>query len=412
MRVRDVFLRVLGTRPSTSLRAVWGVCVLLLGVPPALTAQDITPAGTRISNVATIRYQAADGTFLSFNSSPVTIVAGQVAGVDLEPPGSAEARPGNKAVFPHVLRNLGNGDDAFFFSTQAPDGWTVALYADVDGDLVLSPSDTLLTGPVPMGSGEEFRFLAVVLIPGTVQPGASASIWLTAVSQFNGSVSDTVQDMLTAIQSPTSVALEKSVDLSRGSAGDILTYTLRYAIGGVGSLSDFRISDQIPLQTEYLPGSIRLGSTGLTDAPDGDPGVFEAAHNRVVFSLGTVSAGEEGSFTFQVQLQDSLAAGSLIQNQGRVDFQTGAGADSTLTEVVETVVVSPELSLEKSVAAPDSVTDGDELTYTIVLRNESPSLPGVFGSPTLCRSSSNFRKPYPRRDLVQWVEPWHGPFRT
>ena len=110
MRMRDVFLRDMGSRPSTSLRAVWGVCVLLLGAPLALTAQGMTPAGARIENVATLRFEDSDGRVLITSSSPVTLVTGQVAGVDLQPPGSAETRPGSTAVFSHVLRNRGNGD--------------------------------------------------------------------------------------------------------------------------------------------------------------------------------------------------------------------------------------------------------------------------------------------------------------
>jgi len=329
MRIRDVLLRVMGSMPSTSLRAAWGVCVLLLGMPLALDAQASTLAGTRISNEATLQYQDADGTPITLTSNPITLVVAQVAGVDLRLPGSAQVLPGGTAVFPHVLRNLGNGNDTYVLNSQLPSGWEITLYADLDGDGLLSATDTLLNGPITLNARAVVRILAAVQVPASVSPGVSESITLTAISQFDESVTDTVQDLVQVIAPPTVVALEKSVNLGRASGGDFLIYTIQYRIGGSGSLSDFQLSDAIPQQTLYIPGSLRLGSESLTDAPDGDVGVFDAGENRVVLSLGTVSAGDEGSFTFQVQLEEAAVPGSVIENQARAEFRTPTITDST-----------------------------------------------------------------------------------
>jgi len=180
MRIRDVLLRVMGSMPSTSLRAAWGVCVLLLGMPLALDAQASTLAGTRISNEATLQYQDADGTPITLTSNPITLVVAQVAGVDLRLPGSAQVLPGGTAVFPHVLRNLGNGNDTYVLNSQLPSGWEITLYADLDGDGLLSATDTLLNGPITLNARAVVRILAAVQVPASVSPGVSESITLTA----------------------------------------------------------------------------------------------------------------------------------------------------------------------------------------------------------------------------------------
>jgi len=255
----------MGSRPLAGLRAAWGVCVLLLGAPLALTAQAPTPAGTRISNVASVRYQEADGTLLNLTSLPVTLDVGQVAGVDLAPPGSGQNRPGSSVVFAHVLRNEGNGADEFSLSTIGPGGWQVTLLADVDGDGRISPADTAITGFIALSPGREAHLLASVMIPSDATPGASATISITARSRFDTTVTDTEVDSVRVYESSTPVSVEKSVDTSRAEPGDIVTYTLRYRIGGSGTLTGFQIVDGVPLHTAYLPGTMRQGDTPLTD---------------------------------------------------------------------------------------------------------------------------------------------------
>ncbi len=97
------------------------------------------------------------------------------------------------------------------------------------------------------------------------------------------------------------VALSKVVDRPAAAAGDVLTYTIGYAVTGTNPATDLVIADPIPLGTAYVAGSLRWNGTALSDGP-GDAGTFEIAGNRVVFRLGDVAAGQSGTVSFQVRV--------------------------------------------------------------------------------------------------------------
>ncbi|MEI9849934.1 MAG: hypothetical protein WDN24_02545 [Sphingomonas sp.] len=56
-----------------------------------------------------------------------------------------------------------------------------------------------------------------------------------------------------------------------------------------------------PPGTDYVPGSIRLDGTALTDAADADAGSFDGAGVRV--ALGDVAAPATRRIEFQVKIQ-------------------------------------------------------------------------------------------------------------
>ena len=92
-------------------------------------------------------------------------------------------------------------------------------------------------------------------------------------------------------------------DLYNGSTitpGAIVTYTLTATVGGTGSLANLRVSDPIPADTTYEPGSITLDGTPLTDAADGDAGRLDGSDIEV--ALGTVAGGDAHVISFKVKI--------------------------------------------------------------------------------------------------------------
>ncbi len=68
---------------------------------------------------------------------------------------------------------------------------------------------------------------------------------------------------------------------------------------GSGSAANSVFTDNIPANTSYVPGTLRLNSTALTDAVDADAGDFSAAPSaRVSVQLGTLTQAS-GSQTIQ-----------------------------------------------------------------------------------------------------------------
>ena len=69
------------------------------------------------------------------------------------------------------------------------------------------------------------------------------------------------------------------------------------AVAGSGSVSGLAITDNIPADTSYVPGSIRLGGTALSDAADADAGDYNGT--RINVALGSVAGGQTRTVTFQ-----------------------------------------------------------------------------------------------------------------
>jgi len=282
-----------------------GACVLLSAfLVPTLQSQGApTPAGTRIDNWAEATYIGPNGNTYRVTSDTLSVIVGQVAGIDLDPPRSSVNDPGNTIVFPHTLTNLGNGVDSFTVSVTSPAGWPVTVYLDVNGDAALDSGDSPLSGPLPLVQGETKALLVVVQVPAlaTVR-GTTDTLAVVATSQYNGSVSDAVADVLEIRDVGIVVSLSKTVDQPSATIGDVLTYTIAYTASGSGSATNFRIVDLVPTGTSYVPGSMRLNGALLTDAAGDDAGVFELAQNRINVSVGAIAGGNTGTVTFQVRV--------------------------------------------------------------------------------------------------------------
>jgi uncharacterized repeat protein (TIGR01451 family) len=83
--------------------------------------------------------------------------------------------------------------------------------------------------------------------------------------------------------------------------GATVTYSIASTFGGTGLFRTARLADPVPAGTTYLPGSLKLDGTPLSDASDGDAGSFDGAAVRV--ALGDVAAPATHTIQFQVTIQ-------------------------------------------------------------------------------------------------------------
>ena len=82
------------------------------------------------------------------------------------------------------------------------------------------------------------------------------------------------------------VGLSKQVDKTSAASGETLTYTINYSNNTAGEVTNAKIEDPIPLGTTFV--SAVNGGTS-----DG---------SKVIWNLGTIVAGGNGSVTFQVRI--------------------------------------------------------------------------------------------------------------
>src|SRR5881409_4039086 len=93
-------------RRATLVIASAGV-LALAGLRPVLAVG--TPAGTTISNQATVNYTDANGNPLTTLSNIVTTTVSQVTSVTVNPNRASSATPGDLVYYAHDVTNGGNG---------------------------------------------------------------------------------------------------------------------------------------------------------------------------------------------------------------------------------------------------------------------------------------------------------------
>ena len=107
--------------------------VALIATPNALALG--TPAGTDITNQATVDFEDVNGNPLQVLSNTVTTTVSAVASVDIDPAAlSSDADPGDLVCYAHTLTNNGNDDDTIEVVTTSSQGWTVTVYEDTNGN--------------------------------------------------------------------------------------------------------------------------------------------------------------------------------------------------------------------------------------------------------------------------------------
>lgn len=278
------------------------VVLLLSGTTSELCAQP-TPAGTRIIHSAQVSFQAQNGLTYTVSSEATIMTVGKAAGVDVDAPEVTTADPGATVSIAHRVTNLGNARDSFAVAARSKAGWPVRVFLDVNGNAVLDQVDTPLTGLIPLDMGQTARLMVSTTVPAVATlRGTTDTLHLSATSQFDPAVSDSLRDLLQIREVGIVVALTKEVDRADASIGDVLTYTIRYRATGTGSATNFRLVDPIPLGTAYLPGTMRLDGVPLSDGPGDDAGTFSAAAAQVRLVLPTITGGQTGALVFQVRV--------------------------------------------------------------------------------------------------------------
>jgi uncharacterized repeat protein (TIGR01451 family) len=303
-----------------------------------------TPAGTDIISQATINYTIT-GTGYTGQSNMVSTGVAEVLDLILvwQDAAPVEVQPGSLGqALTFRLSNIGNGSDAYVLtgsSTLGADDFDPILdniHLDSNGNGRFDPGldELYIPGgndPVLAADGHALLFLlngipTNVIVgqqgasmlraesatgtgpPGTVIFGAGEN-GLDAVVGAGSGRSDS-PGLYRIVALSAQVAILKSavvVDPFGGSqpvVGATITYELSVIATGTGMTSGVTVSDAIPLNTTYNPGSLMLNGTLLTDVVDGDNGdMGGTTPGTVTVAVGDVAVGGPGqSITFTVTI--------------------------------------------------------------------------------------------------------------
>ncbi|MEK7767452.1 MAG: DUF11 domain-containing protein, partial [bacterium] len=184
----------------------------------------------------------------------------------------------------------------------------------------------------------------------------------------------------------TILYVQKIADKAVVAPGDTVTYTVVYGRPGGPSIANFVILDTLPPSTHYVQGSASVIPDAGWDPDPGPPlrvrwtlpgvpsttgGPTDVLTFKVTADWGNGEAFEPGSGDIAAQ------EGSRLNNLASVDFQ-GSGCAQPVqsnppTDTVVRRYVMWKIADQDLLFAPRPGYASDEITYSIFLRNESPT---------------------------------------
>ena len=224
------------------------------------------------------------------------------------------------------VTNTGNGPEALRLTLNSalvgdafdPVPASPSLYIDNDGVAGLSPGDTIYTpgaNDPNLAVDESIVVLAVNSIPTGLANGAQGLSELTAVAltgtgdpgfvfanQGVGGV-DAVLGASGGDAASNGAYVAGAIQLSAvksqlvtdqfGGAqpvpGARITYQIVVTPSGAGAAQNTVFTDDIPANTTYVAGTLRLNGAVLSDAPDTDAGQFQLSPAQVRIALGDLT---------------------------------------------------------------------------------------------------------------------------
>lgn len=318
------------------------LCVYAVLASGGVAVAAGTAVGTQIDNVATVNYDLG-GTDYTTVSNTVTITVAERIDVDVTLASAqvpVAANSTNQALL-FTVTNTGNGSETFSLamdSVLAGDDFdplpaVPSIYFDTDssgdfnvGDIAYSPGNN----DPQLGADESIDLLVVNDIPGTVANGQLGRSQLSASSLTGtGSPGDVLAgqgdgatdavigtsggsdaDLGEYLLQDVAIDVQKSQLISDPSGGSepvtgaTLTYTIAVEVTSVGTATASTIRDAIPTYSTFVPGSITLNGTAISDATDGDPGEYDTTGApAVVVRLGDLSQADGvQTLVFQVTI--------------------------------------------------------------------------------------------------------------
>ncbi|MEU4419849.1 hypothetical protein AB0F81_04435 [Actinoplanes sp. NPDC024001] len=202
-------------------------------------------------------------------------------------------------------------------------------------------------------------------------------------------------NFLDGISFGTASCLESTTTVTSASGGgtanvgDVLTYTVNTRNRGGNPAKNVVLTDDLPANVTFVPGSIRSisgsSSTAVSDGADSDTGEYDAATRTVRVRTGTgagagagaggtVPVGESRSFSYQVRVSPS-AATTTITNEAAVTYRddlSNTSPTSTSSTATTVVAAAANLAISAVVVAP-GVVAGQTATTDITVVNNGPN---------------------------------------
>jgi uncharacterized repeat protein (TIGR01451 family) len=211
-----------------------------------------------------------------------------------------------------------------------------------------------------------------------------------AISTASGNASiGNFLDNITFGNAPCLSTTKTVNDLTPGAGGlirpgDTLRYTVTANNSGGDVASNATVTDPVPANTTYVPGSLVVSGTSVSDATDGDTGEISGGTltgrigaGATSTTGGTVAAGSSTTMTYKVTVDPGDPPGTAISNTSSTTYQWSpsptvfTATSNTTSDTVSTTGISVVKSISgtSDVNGDGKLSVGDQVSYSFLVTN-------------------------------------------
>ena len=242
------------------------------------------------------------------------VAVGAVTDLVLYPDNTGQVLPGGSIVYSHWLTNQGNisKTNISLSTTDANAGWSSLLYADTDGDGVLSGGDQRLTTIPNLAAGESVLIFNKVLAATDIQLGI-ANVTTVLATWDAGASSTQALDVTTTNSSDVSIRKKQALDsncdgvpetafthaLFTAEPNQCVIYQLTATNTGAEPVRNVRIQDATPAYTSFITnGSLPNLSQGSLAST-----ISQGGRGEIIGLMGALPAAASATLTFGVRIE-------------------------------------------------------------------------------------------------------------
>lgn len=282
------------------------------------------------------------------------------------------AAPGDTILYTLNYQNVGSQDatgvvitetvpaNTFYNGSGSTPGWTCIPASGQAGATCSFPVGNVAAGAA--SAGVLFAVTIVDPIPaGTTSIGNTASVADDGTNGPDPTPGNNSDDESTPLLGTPGLQLTKSDGDITAEPGDVVVYTLHYWNDGDTDVANGVITETVPANTSFVPGS---STAGWACSPDNSAG--STCSLNVGTLIGQTDASDAATALFAVQIDNPLAAG--VEQVDNVASLGGTGVTPVDAGDDTPVNAVPDMAISKTAGA-SSVTAGSVLVYTLSYRN-------------------------------------------